>query len=559
MEAILGIKIADFGRITAWNNNPVTDVPSEIIYLEDMENKKIWTIGINPTPDNNDYYITYGFGYSKFMHTSNGIFQNLKVFIPREESCKIQILHLENKLAKKKELKLIYYIKPVLDEDEIKSNGYLELKYNDSNNLITIQNQTKEINNRDIMYVTSSEKILSYTGSKDSFIGNGTIKNPEGIRKIELDRKNSLGLDGIIAIELKINLEAFERKDIVIMLGADNNLLNLKDTAYKYTNVNNAINEYENTKKHWKNLLGNIKVETPMESMNILLNGWLLYQTLCSRMLARSGYYQSGGAYGFRDQLQDCIGLKYISPEYLKNQILKHSKHQFIEGDVEHWWHEETSRGIRTKFSDDLLWLPYMVAEYIEFTGDYGILDIETNYVKGEVLEENVSEKYDLHLKKKKKETIFMHCIRAIEKSLNFGEHGLPKIGSGDWNDGFSNVGPKGRGESVWLGFFQYAVLDKFSKICENYAKNNEKTDEFNTENITEIQTKQKTIEINKEDSNFDIQNTENIKEVNKKIGLERIEKYKNIMGKLKKALNTYAWDGRWYKRAFMDDGNELR
>ena len=152
-----------------------------------------------------------------------------------------------------------------------------------------------------------------------------------------------------------------------------------------------------------------------------------------------------------------------------------------------------------------------------------------------------------------------MHCIRAIEKSLNFGEHGLPKIGSGDWNDGFSNVGPKGRGESVWLGFFQYAVLDKFSKICENYAKNNEKTDEFNTENITEIQTKQKTIEINKEDSNFDIQNTENIKEVNKKIGLERIEKYKNIMGKLKKALNTYAWDGRWYKRAFMDDGNELR
>ena len=249
-------------------------------------------------------------------------------------------------------------------------------------------------------------------------------------------------------------------------------------------------------------------------------------------MLARSGYYQSGGAYGFRDQLQDCIGLKYISSEYLKNQIIKHSKHQFIEGDVEHWWHEETSRGIRTRFSDDLLWLPYMVAEYIRFTGDYGILNIETNYVKGANLEENVSEKYDLYLPSEEKETIYMHCIRAIEKSLNFGEHGLPKIGSGDWNDGFSKVGPKGRGESVWLGFFQYTVLDKFSRICEEYAEyysQGDKTESTGNEKITE--------------------QTE----------LERAKKYREIMDNLKKALNTEAWDGRWYKRAFMDDGNELR
>ena len=514
MEDIHGIKTVGFGRLTAWNNNPVTDVPSEIIYLEDMENKKIWSIGINPTPDNNDYYITYGFGYSKYMHTSCGVYQDLKVFVPREESCKIQILHLENKLAKKKKLKLIYYVKPVLDEDEIKSNGYLDLKFNESNNLITIQNQTKETKNKTIMYISSSEKILSYTGSKESFIGNGTIKNPEGIRKIELDKKNSVGINNIIAIELKIDLEAFERKDIVVTLGAGENLLNLQDIAYKYTNVSNAISEFENTKKYWKNTLENIKVETPMESMNILLNGWLLYQTLCSRMFARSGYYQSGGAFGFRDQLQDCMGLKYISSEYLKNQIIKHSKHQFIEGDVEHWWHEETSRGIRTRFSDDLLWLPYMVAEYIQFTGDYEILNIETNYVKGPILEEGVSERYDLHLPSEEKESIYMHCIKAIEKSLNYGKNGLPKIGSGDWNDGFSNVGPKGIGESVWLGFFQYAVLDKFTKICEEAP--NHKLD-------------------------------------------ENVEKYKKIMENLKKALNTNAWDGRWYKRAFMDDGNELR
>ena len=513
-----GTKIVDFGRLTAWNNNQVTDVPSEIIYLEDMESKNIWSLGVNPTPDNNDYYITYGFGYSKYMHTSNGILQEVKMFVPKEDSIKVQILHLENKLAKRKEIKLIYCVKPVLDEDEVRANGYIDLKYNSNINVLTLQNQTKEENNRTIMYISCSEKISSYTGNKASFIGNGTIKNPEGIRKIELDKENSLGKDEMVVIEGRITLEALESKDIVITLGADTNLLELQDTAYKYTNPNNAISELEATKKYWSGLLGNLKVDTPIESMNILLNGWLLYQTLCSRMFARSGYYQSGGAYGFRDQLQDCVGLKYISPEILRKQIIKHSEHQFIEGDVEHWWHEETSRGIRTRFSDDLLWLPYMVAEYIRFTGDSKILEEETSYVKGNILPDGIDERYDLYLKSEEKETIYMHCIRAIEKSLNFGENGLPKIGSGDWNDGFSNVGNKGRGESVWLGFFQYVVLEKFAELCEKYGE-----------------------KFSKQES---VQN--------------RVQRYKRIMEALKRHLNTNGWDGRWYKRAFMDDGNVL-
>ena len=514
-------KNSRLNRITAWNNNQVTDVPSEAVYMEDMDTKKVWSVSVNPTPDDNDYYVVYGFGYSKYTHTSGGIYQELKVFVPEKENCKVQILHLENKLAKKKNIKIVYYIKPVLDEDEIKSNGYIELKYDSSTNVITLWNQTKPVQNRTIAYIACSEKITSYTGSKKSFIGKGTIKNPEGIRKLELDRENTLGKEEVVAIEFKINLEAFERKDIVITLGVDENSLNLQDTAYKYANVNNAVSEYENTKRYWKKLLGNIKVETPVESMNILLNGWILYQTLCSRMFARSGYYQSGGAYGFRDQLQDCIGLKYVSPEFLKNQIIKHSKHQFIEGDVEHWWHEETGRGIRTRFSDDLLWLPYMVAEYIKFTGDWSILDEETEYVKGAALEEGIDERYDLYPPSEEKESIYKHCIRAIEKSLNFGENGLPKIGSGDWNDGFSTVGNKGKGESVWLGFFQYKVLDEFSKICEHYA--------------------------------------ERLDLITKQSEERRASRYRKIMEQLKKALNTNAWDGRWYRRAFMDDGNMLR
>lgn len=227
-------------------------------------------------------------------------------------------------------------------------------------------------------------------------------------------------------------------------------------------------------------------------------------------MIGRSGYYQSGGAYGYRDQLQDTLGLKYLEPEIMKEQIIKHSKHQFIEGDVEHWWHEDTGRGIRTRFSDDLLWLAYAVIEYIEFTGDESILDIQTPYLQGNELQQGEDEKYDKYIQSNIKESIYKHCIKAIEKSLKFGKNGLPKIGSGDWNDGFSTVGNKGKGESIWLGFFLYAILEKFISICT------------------------------------------------KKGDIELSDKYKKIKSELKKSLNTNGWDGRWYKRAYMDDGEIL-
>lgn len=528
-------KNSRLNRITAWNNSQVTDVPSELIYLENMETKRVWSPTINPAPDNSDYYVIYGFGYSKYLHISDGIFQTLEVFVPKEDSAKVQILHLENKMAKKKKIKILYCIKPVLGEDEIKTNGYIDLKFNENMNLITLQSQTQNIKNRIIAYITCSEKITSYTGNKDFFIGKGTIKNPEGLRKLELDRENSLGKNEMVAIEMKIELDSFESKDVVITLGAGDEQLDIQDTAYKYTNVNNAINEYENTKRYWRDLLGTIKVSTPLESMNIMLNGWLLYQTLCSRLYARSGYYQSGGAFGFRDQLQDCIGLKYISQEFLRNQILKHSEHQFVEGDVEHWWHEETARGIRTRFSDDLLWLPYMVIEYIKYTGKYDILYEEAYYVKGAPLEENVDERYELYLPSEKKESILEHCIRAIDKSLNFGENGLPKIGSGDWNDGFSTVGNKGRGESVWLGFFQYTVLKGFILILEK---------------IKEVLMGKVKLETGNNSESLELK----IEKISEKINI-----YNNITEKLKRALNTNGWDGRWYRRAFMDDGNVLR
>ena len=307
-----------------------------------------------------------------------------------------------------------------------------------------------------------------------------------------------------------MNLEPFESKEIVLSLGEENNMLNAKDMAYKYSKISNAKEELNRAKRYWYEILTRVQVKTPLESMNILLNGWAIYQTIVSRLWARTGYYQSGGAVGFRDQLQDTLGVKYIDAELMKNQILTQAKHQFIEGDVEHWWHEETNRGIRTRFSDDLLWLCYVTSEYIEYTGDKSLLDIEIPYLQGEQLEDGVDERYDLYLESNEKGSLYEHCIKAIEKSLNFGENGLPKIGSGDWNDGMNTVGNKKRGESVWLGFFLYEVLNRFIPICEEVSDN------------------------------------------------EKAKKYIEIRDNLKKALNTNGWDGRWFKRAFTDDGEPI-
>jgi cyclic beta-1,2-glucan synthetase len=496
-------------RVSAWSNNPVLDIPSEIIYFKDCNSKKAWSMGVNPMPDNNDYYISYGFGYAKYSHECCGIKQEMDVFVPKDDSVKVQIIKLKNETLSKRNIKLVYYLKPVLGEDEEKTKGYLRFKFDRNSNIILARN----IINSDYdntLFVSCSEKIKSYTGIKKEFFGNVGLRNPDGLKLDNFSNQFPNKLSTIIALEIEIELEALESKDISIVLGTGETIIECKDLAYKYSDLNNCSREYRNVKRFWNESLSTIQVSTPIESMNILLNGWCMYQTITSRMWGRTGFYQSGGAFGFRDQLQDGLSCKYLNPEITKKQIIKHSKHQFIEGDVEHWWHEETGRGIRTRFSDDLLWLVYAVTDYINFTNDYSLLDVETNYLNGDTLTSDIDERYDLYASSEQTGTIYEHCIKAIEKSLNFGEHGLPRIGSGDWNDGFSTVGNKGKGESVWLGFFLCAVLNDFIKICK--YKND----------------------------------------------VDRAEKYEEIIEKLRKTINTNAWDGRWYNRAFMDDGKVL-
>lgn len=330
------------------------------------------------------------------------------------------------------------------------------------------------------------------------------------MKKVKLDGLTGLGTQAIIAVELAVELDSMSSKEIVLNLGAAENLIDGKNISYKYSKISNCTQELKLVKKKWKDVLEKIQVYTPIESINIMLNGWVLYQTISSRLLGRTGFYQSGGAYGFRDQLQDTLALKYIFPDKIKKQIIKHAKHQFIEGDVLHWWHEETSRGIRTRFSDDLLWLAFLTEEYIEVTGDKKILDIKVPYLAGKVLEKEEKERYDLYSPSNIEEDIYSHIMKAINKSLDFGEHGIPKIGTGDWNDGFSEVGSKQKGESVWLGFFLYTVINRFLPFIEERE------------------------------------------------GKEKREEYEKIINNMKRALNTEGWDGRWFRRAFMDDGNIL-
>ena len=498
-------KNSRLNRITSWQNSACSNIPSEIIYLKDEENGRIWTPTAMPMPDDKNYNAIFGFGYAKYIHSSDEITQELEVFVPQEESCKINILTLKNNAPKKKKLKILYYIKPVIGEDEIKSDTYIRLKYEENSNMIIAKNLYNVDEFNDTIYVSSSEKIKSFTGNKKTF----------GVNKVRLDNDSGIGKKSCIAIELEVEIESFSDKKISIILGAEENLVSAKDIAYKYSKVQNCNMELGKVKNKWNDLLGKLQVKTPYESLNIMLNGWIMYQTISSRLLAKSGFYQSGGAYGFRDQLQDAYGTKFLDTNILYNQIIKHSKHQFIEGDVEHWWHEENNRGIRTKFSDDLLWLPYMVIKYIRHTGDYEILNVVTPYLQGAKLKENEKEKYEQYLPSNIEESIYEHCKKAIDRACgisdnewSFGEHGLPKIGIGDWNDGFSNIGPEGKGESVWLGFFLYEILKGFISIAE-YRND-----------------------------------------------LDKIEQYRKIAKQLQINLNTNAWDGRWFKRAFADNGD---
>ena len=495
-------------KLTAWNNDKVTDLPSEIFYIKDEDKKVMWTLNTGIVANDNYYYITHGFGYTKLKNSNDNLNQELEIFVPNEESLKIIKFRIKNLINEERKIKLLIYIKPVLGEDEFFSNGNLFIEK--ENNILKIKNTFPEDSFKDkIMYITSDIEINSFTGEKENFFGNGNITNPDSLYT-NLNNESGLGKNSCIGIEFYLKFEKFEDKNFYLIIGEeikDTEIIKIKE---KYMEKNLVDLELEKSKSKWNNILNTIKVKTPSESLNILMNGWLVYQTLSSRILGKTGYYQSGGAFGFRDQLQDTLGIKYIDSKYLREQIINCARHQFLEGDVLHWWHNETKRGVRTRFSDDLLWLVYATIEYINFENNLDILDEEIEYLNGDILKQGENERYNLYHASSVKENLFNHCIRAIECVIERGIEPFPKIGVGDWNDGFNKVGEKGKGESIWLAFFLYDVLNKFIPICEEKNR------------------------------------------------VDLVQRYTDCKEKLKKNINSKGWDGRWFKRAITDDGNEI-
>ncbi len=505
-------------KLTVWSNDAITDHASEAIYLRDEETAKVWTVTPLPIREKSLYVIRHGFGYTTFIHASNGISQQLTMFVAKQEPVKVQLLKVKNETQKRRKLSATYYIRPVLGANDQLTAPYLISEIDDETEAMLFHNHFNVDFEGRIAFMDVSEKARSYTGDIQEFIGDeGDVANPEGLKRVKLSNTVGAGYDPCGAMQAKITLAPGEEKEIVFILGQTKDRSEIKYLCDKYKEVSQGHNALAEAKAFWKDLLNVVTVKTPDLSMNYMLNGWLLYQTLSCRIWGRSAFYQSGGAYGFRDQLQDVMAVVHAMPETVYRQVLKHAKHQFVEGDVQHWWHPVDNKpegygdkGVRTKFSDDFVWLVFVIADYIENTGDYEILTQEAGYLEDELLGAEEDERYTIPRLSSEQSSVYEHCIRVLERALKFGERGIPLMGSGDWNDGMNKVGNKGKGESVWLGWFIYDTLQRFIPICRHQK------DE------------------------------------------DRAVQYEKIAQEMIKNIEKNAWDGRWYRRAYFDDGTPM-
>lgn len=496
-------------KLTPWSNDPVSDRASEAIYILDEITGEVMTPMSLGRSDKGIYRVRHGFGYSRFLHEEDMVDQELTVFTPLDESLKLWSLQLTNRSDKVKYLSLTYYVEWVLGTQREQTNPYILTTYNNEHECLYAKNiYTMNFQNT-YSYLFSSETIVGYTGDRQEFLGQkGSIREPHGA-EVKLSCNTGVCYDSCGAIQVSVAIQPEETRTILFGLGQSTSLEEIYKIRDKYREAAAAQKELDRVKSYWDGLLGTIQVKTKDRAVDILVNGWLLYQTVSCRIQARAAFYQCGGAYGYRDQLQDTLSLLFTDSSILRRQILIACSRQFEEGDVQHWWHPPMGIGVRTKITDDLLWLPYCTAAYVKSTGDTTILKEKVPYIKGPVLKEDqhdvmftpeVSEHFD---------SVYEHCKKTIDRTC-FGEHGLPLMGGGDWNDGMNEVGIMGKGESVWLAWFLYTVLGDFIPLCDQ--------------------------------------------EGDEAYGLELKQKRETLL----QSIEEHAWDGEWYLRAFYDDGSKL-
>jgi cyclic beta-1,2-glucan synthetase len=497
-------------RLTAWSNDAVSDPAAEVIYIRDEDTGEIWTPTPLPIRESQSYLIRHGQGYTVFEHSSHGISQELLLFSPLDAPVRISLLRLLNRSDRRRRLSITSYQELVLGVTRQNSANHIVTDLEEQASAVFARNSyNNEFANR-VAFASTSERRFTSTCDRKEFIGrNGSLAAPAALRRTGLSGRDGGGLDPCAAIQTSIELAPGEAREIIFLLGQAESIAAAQAVNERFRNFQAVNNAFEAVLAFWDRVLGTIEIKTPDASMDTLVNRWLLCQTLACRVHGRSAFYQSSGAFGFRDQLQDVMALVYSSPEVARAQILRAASRQFKEGDVLHWWHEPTGRGVRTRFSDDLLWLPYVASFYVSVTGDYSVLEETVPFLAAPLLADDQHEHYLQPDISNESATVLEHCARAIDRSLGLGQHGLPLMGAGDWNDGMNRVGIGGKGESVWLGWFLCTVLSSFAPVCERYQMT------------------------------------------------ERRQRYGLHVEKLRKGLER-AWDGDWYRRAYFDDGTPL-
>src|SRR6185437_7765823 len=506
-----------FFRLTPWSNDPVSDPCGEVIYLRDVKTGETWSPTPGPNPaagrpsQSPRYEVTHAPGVTRFSHTRGGIATELTLGVPRADAAKISHLRLVNQGATPRHLSLTSYVEWVLGAQREHTRHQLHTRFDATSGAIFAQNVfAPDFTNR-VGFSWISERVTSHTARRDHFIGrNGDLVSPAGVTALQLSGATGAGYDPCAALRCSITLDPGETRDVVLLLGAAGSDDAARGLIGRYGSPAAAEDAIREAAEAWNTRLSVVTARTPDAEFDALMNRWSLYQALSCRMWARSALYQSSGAFGFRDQLQDAMAFVYADPEVAREHIIRSASRQFVEGDVQHWWHPQSGRGVRTKFSDDLVWLPFVIDHYVNVACDQGIFDVEVPYLTMRELNPDEHEIYELPKVSDEKGTIYDHCLRALRKASTTGVHGLPLIGSGDWNDGMNRVGIEGKGESVWLGWFLITTLRRFAMHADHRGDAPVR-DEM----------------------------------------LAKADAYAE-------AIDRTAWDGEWYRRAYFDDGSPL-
>ncbi|MEI8003931.1 MAG: cyclic beta 1-2 glucan synthetase, partial [Methanothrix sp.] len=498
-------------RLTPWYNDPVSDSSGEALYIRDEESGAFWSPTALPARGKTAYTCRHGFGYSVFEHKESGIASELWVYVAVNAPIKFSRLLVRNESGVSRRLSVTSYIELVLGERNSKTGMHIITEIDPKTGALFARNPYNTDFPGRIVFLDVNEEVGSFSGDRTEFLGrNGRMDRPAALVRERLSNRVGAAMDPCAAIQVDIDLADGQEHEIVFTFGIGRDTKDARSLILRFGGCGPAKSALEAVWSYWNRTLGAVYVETPDMAINVLTNGWLLYQTLACRIWARSGYYQSSGAFGFRDQLQDVMALIYTEPQLAREHLLRCADHQFQEGDVLHWWHPPSGRGARTHSSDDRLWLPLAVHRYVTATGDTGVLDERIKFIEGRLLKPDEEAYYDLPTRSEESGTLYEHCVRAIRKGLLFGQHGLPLMGAGDWNDGMNRVGYQGRGESIWLAFFMYHVLMRFSEIA-----------------------------LMRGDADF-------------------ANKCSSESSNLRQKIKEFGWDGHWYLRAYFDNGELL-